>query len=229
MQIEQRFFRDRRLLIMKMFRVYKFVFLLIFGIQISGVAQETPLSKDSTVLVPPSKKIKDKKQRVVIPKRSLKLSLIFPGAGQIYNGRWWKAPLVYGALGGVIYAIDYNTGQYQRLRDALVLKRANETHEFSGTSIDNINSLQSLRDGFDKNRQLSYIGLVVVYALQAIEAFVDGHLQNFDTDEDISFRVKPILDFDPHLTTPVYGLGISVPIGKQKSTPRSIHPHFTSP
>ena len=140
-----------------------------------------------------------------------------------------ESPLVYGAIGGVVYSIDYNTRQYKRLRDALVLKRMDEEHEFTGTSIDNVRSLQNLRDSFDKNRQLSYIGLVVVYALQAIEAFVDGHLQNFDTDEDISFKVRPTFEIQTDLGAPVYGLGLQIPLNKSKKTGLQPHPNFVMP
>jgi hypothetical protein len=48
----------------------------------------------------------------------------------------------------------------------------------------------------DKNTQTSYIGVVVVYGIVAIEAFVDAHLQNFDISDDLSIKVKmPGLQF----------------------------------
>ncbi len=184
---------------------------------------------DSLYLLQDTIATKTKEKRAVIPKKSLKLSLIFPGTGQIYNGRWWKAPLVYGAVGGVIYAIDYNTRQYKRLQEALILKQQDEEHEFSGTSIDNVTSLRNIRDSFDKNRQLSYIGFVIVYALQAIEAFVDAHLQNFDTEEDIGFKIRPTFEIQPDLGAPVYGLGIQIPL--HRSSPKGLNalPNFVSP
>ncbi len=160
-------------------------------------------------------KKKKRKERVIVPKKALILSLAIPGAGQLYNGRWWKLPFVYGGVGGVVFAIDYNTRQFRRLRDALTAFRANEDHEFSGTGIDNESSLRNLRDQFDKNRQLSYIGLVAVHALQAVEAYVDAHLQNFDTDEDISVRFRPEFDVSP-FGQPSLGVGAVIPIGLGK-------------
>ena len=41
--------------------------------------------------------------RLTRPGKAALLATILPGAGQIYNHRWWKLPLVYGALGGVVY------------------------------------------------------------------------------------------------------------------------------
>lgn len=160
-----------------------------------------------------SVEVEKKVRREINPKRSIYYSLALPGLGQVYNGRWWKVPFVYGAIGGVVFAIDYNTRQYKRLNTALNLKRNNEEHEFTGTSIDNVRSLQSIRDGFDKNRQLSYIGLVAVYALQAVEAFVDGHLQNFDISDDLSLKIKPTFEQNNALGQSIIGIGVQIPIG----------------
>ncbi len=132
-----------------------------------------------------------------VPKKSLVLSLALPGAGQVYNGRIWKVPLVYGAIGGMVYVIDFNQSRYKRLKTALDLKRQNLEHEFTGTSIDSERTLLALRDSYDKNRQMSYFGLFVVYALQAVEAFVDAHLLGFEINEELSLQVAPQLQFDP--------------------------------
>ncbi|MBV6427498.1 MAG: hypothetical protein KIPDCIKN_02018 [Haliscomenobacter sp.] len=143
------------------------------------------------------------------PKTALKLSLIFPGAGQLYNGKWWKAPLVYGALGGMIYTIDFNQSRYRRLQTALELQLENQPHEFS----DRINSpdaLRSLRDQYDKATQLSYIGTFAVYVVIGVEAFVDAHLQNFDVSEDLSLRVKPVLILPTPTQSPAAGIGLSL-------------------
>ncbi|MBK8653433.1 MAG: hypothetical protein IPN20_05995 [Haliscomenobacter sp.] len=143
------------------------------------------------------------------PKTALKLSLIFPGAGQLYNGKWWKAPLVYGALGGMIYTIDFNQSRYQRLQTALELQLENQPHEFSDR-ITSPDALRSLRDQYDKATQLSYIGTFAVYVVIGVEAFVDAHLQNFDVSEDLSLRVKPVLILPTPTQSPAAGIGLSL-------------------
>lgn len=163
--------------------------------------------------------VKEKK-KYPIPKKAAFLSLALPGAGQIYNKRWWKLPLVYGALGGVIYAIDYNTGLYNRFRVALNSERAGEEHEFTGFAIGTEQALLNKRNEFDKNRQLAYVGLVAVYALTAVEAFVDAHLKNFDIDEDLGFKIEPQFETVPLLGQPLMGMGLSIPIAPKKPTPQ---------
>ncbi len=152
------------------------------------------------------------------PKKAAILSLAIPGGGQIYNKRWWKLPLVYGAVVGMGFTIDYQQRNFRRLRDALELKRDSLPHEFSGTSIDNVRALRSLRDEFDKNTQLAYVGMFLVYTLQTLEAYVDAHLKGFDVNDDIGMELKPKLDLNG-LGAPTIGLGVTVPLNRRRPPP----------
>lgn len=148
------------------------------------------------------------------PKKAVLLSLMLPGTGQLYNKSYWKMPLVYGALGGMILVVDFNQTRYRRFRDALNLKRQDMEHEFTNTQLDDANTLRNLRDTYDKRTQTSYIFTVIVYGLQAMEAFVDAHLKGFDVDDDLSIRIKPT--FEPTLLpdgfAPGMGIGIAIPL-----------------
>ncbi len=121
------------------------------------------------------------------PKQAATLSLIIPGAGQLYNKRWWKVPLVYGALGGMVYSIRYNAEQYRRFRDAYIQALQGQPHEFTPFNLSD-QAIKRYRDQFDKRRQLSWIGLVAVHLLQAADAFVDAHLMHFDVSDELSVR-----------------------------------------
>lgn len=144
------------------------------------------------------------------PKKAAIMSLVVPGAGQVYNkGIWYvKVPVIYGALGGIVYLIDFNQSRYRRFRDAYRLKLQDEPHEFTGTRLDNTNTLRVLRDNYDKNTQLSYVGLVAVYALQSVEAFVNAHLNSFDINDDLSLQLQP--NFDTDLITGQSAIGVGV-------------------
>lgn len=157
--------------------------------------------------------VKVKSKFIPKPNRTLMWSLL-PAGGQIYNRRWWKVPLVYGAFVGLGLAIDYNQNLYRDLRDAYLLALNDEPHQFSGTTIDSPNALRNLRDSFDKNTQTAYVGLVLLYALQSMEAYVDSHLRSFDVDDDLSFKIKPSVDVNGLTGQPVMGIGISIPIGR---------------
>lgn len=146
-----------------------------------------------------------------VPKRALMWAII-PSGGQVYNRRWWKVPLVIGGFYGLYRVIDYNTDLYQRMKTAYLLKLDDQPHEFSGTGIDNVTTLRNLRDRFDKNTQMSYVFLLVGYALQGVEAYVDAHLRQFDISDDLSLRLKPTIDLLPISGDPVLGVGIVIPL-----------------
>ena len=141
------------------------------------------------------------------PNKALYMALAIPGAGQIYNKRWWKLPLVYGAYTGLILAVDFNTKNYRLYRDAYIAELNDEPHPFSNTSLD-ADDLRTIRDGYDKNKQLSYIGIFALHLVQAAEAFVDCHLKTFDVSDDLSIQVNPSIEPTP-FSGPVTGVGIS--------------------
>lgn len=125
------------------------------------------------------------------PKKALLLSVI-PGGGQAYNKRWWKMPLVYGALGGMVYLIDFNSTEYLYFKRAYRRKARGLPHDLTGRGgLDSAPVLKRYRDDADRNTQLSYIGFFAVYAMAGIEAFVDAHLVSFDVSDDLSIQLRP--------------------------------------
>lgn len=127
------------------------------------------------------------------PRTSFILSMAIPGSGQIYNGKWWKVPFVYGAIGGLGILVNNNSRRYILYRTAFKRKQRDLPHFFSSVPrLDNADYLKSERDKYDKNRQLSYVGLVVVWLINGVEAFTDAHLMNFDVSDDLSVRLKPV-------------------------------------
>lgn len=143
------------------------------------------------------------------PNKALYLSAAVPGGGQIYNRRWWKAPLVWGADAWLIYASQFNRRQYKRYRDAYIAELEDMEHEFSNTGL-NANDLKRIRDQYDKRKQLSYIGIFGVHLIQAAEAFVDCHLKTFDVSDDLSFKFKPSVQPQANSGGPVLGFGVAL-------------------
>src|SRR5690606_33128321 len=58
------------------------------------------------------------KPRIKTPRGATIRSAIIPGWGQAYNNRYWKIPIVYGALGTTAAVFSYNLRYYKKIRFA---------------------------------------------------------------------------------------------------------------
>ncbi|MDX1913795.1 MAG: DUF5683 domain-containing protein [Saprospiraceae bacterium] len=145
------------------------------------------------------------------PRTAAFLSMALPGAGQAYNKKWWKIPVVWGALGGVGYFTFKTQGTYRELRDSYKLlvdgdPNTNPT-EAPYNTLD-ATLTKSYRDQFRGYTEKWYIALGVTYLLTVTDAFVDAHLTRFDVDDNLSLRLRPALDAAPGM--PAFGLGVSL-------------------
>lgn len=123
------------------------------------------------------------------PKKAAYMALI-PGLGQAYNRKYWKIPIVYGALATTTYFIvDYNK-QYQKFRTAYTLRMdtisANDTEPLYLTE-----SLLAEKNKYWKKRDLMVIVTAGVYLLNIIDAVVDAHLYTFDLNDNLAMQIKP--------------------------------------
>ncbi len=125
------------------------------------------------------------------PRRATLYSAILPGAGQIYNRKYWKAPIVWGGLGLSIYFIQNNTKQYERYRDGYVALIDGDPATVSEFEGGNAQSVRDVADTYHKWRDQSYLALVGVYILNVVDASVDAHFVRFDVGEDLSLNVAP--------------------------------------
>jgi len=137
------------------------------------------------------------------PGKAALYSLILPGAGQAYNKRYWKVPIVWGVMGGVGYIMYDNIQIYKdykfRYEQALI----------NGSDPDNeytTEQLRLLRNQSNKNRQLTIFLFAFAWMANSIEAYTDAHLMEFDIDEDLSIEILPP-GYD--LNTGSLGMGIS--------------------
>lgn len=126
------------------------------------------------------------------PKKAFYLSLVVPGAGQIYNKRYWKLPFAYAIIGGAGYGVIFNTREYRKFRTAYE-NRVNEIPDDYIGIINSLDKLKAISDSYRSSMELSYIFLIGGYLFIATEALVDAHLKTFDISEDLSLRVRPVL------------------------------------
>ncbi len=154
------------------------------------------------------------------PSKAAFYSAIFPGLGQIYNKRYWKVPIVIGAIGTGIYVYSFNNTEYNRARDAFKRRRAGFTDdEFYDLNNDNAvgaepdisdEALQDAQESSQRDRDLSLLITIALYVLNIVDANVDAHLKQFNVDENLSLDFKPFLDVDPLSNRPNYGLALVV-------------------
>lgn len=137
-------------------------------------------------------------------KRAMWLAIVIPGAGQIYNRKFWKLPIVYGGFLGCLYAIRWNNQMYHDYSQAYmdIMDDDPNTQSYNqflhlGNTItpENSERYQDLfrrrKDFYRRYRDLSIFILVGVYALSVIDAYVDASLSEFDISKDLSLRIQP--------------------------------------
>ncbi len=132
------------------------------------------------------------------PSKAAFYSAIFPGGGQIYNKKYWKAPIVWGAMGTSIYLYLDNNKEYDRYRTAFKIREAGLQDEFTngdGSLIISRNGLISAQKTLKSNRDLALLTTVVFYVLQIVEASVNAHLLQFNTNDNLTF--SPVMIYNP--------------------------------
>jgi Family of unknown function (DUF5683) len=127
-------------------------------------------------------------------------SAIFPGLGQIYNKKYWKLPIVWGAMGVATGVFVFNFGNYKDTRFAYKVKynmRVLKTDSalYSKIRVDlkplSEESLRFYRNQFRRDIDYSAVFFLVMWGLNVVDATVDAHLKSFDVSPDLSFKIKP--------------------------------------
>lgn len=131
------------------------------------------------------------------PKKAMIRSAIIPGWGQWYNKKYWKIPIIYGALGISTYVFFFNLKTYRELRDA-VIYRARDTHVDSMRVAPELQHLSTQylrlnRNVFRQNIDYSVLAFLVLWGLNVVDATVDAHLKAFDVSPDIGMKLRPNL------------------------------------
>ena len=146
--------------------------------------------KDDIALADSSKVKKVKLPREydpLAPSRAAFYSAILPGLGQAYNGKYWKVPIVVGAITTGILFYDHNNKQYNRVRDAYKRRLAGFTDdEFYGRLTDD--ALRDAQQTFSRNKELSLLITFGLYALNIVDANIDAHLLQYNIDENLSLK-----------------------------------------
>lgn len=119
-----------------------------------------------------------------IPAKSTLYSALVPGLGQACNGDWWKIPIWYGGFVACGYFYHTNDIQYKRFR---YISNMDRTKPDSGY-IGNITASQAewYRDTYRRYRDYSLLAMILVYALNIIDANVFAYMADFDVSDNIA-------------------------------------------
>jgi|688.fasta_scaffold161187_4 hypothetical protein len=135
-----------------------------------------------------------KKVRSIAAKAAIR-SAILPGLGQIYNKKYWKLPLVYGALAIPVSTFKYNSDWYTKTRFAYTARVTNDTANFKNIARElqpiSTEALRTYRNSFRKNMDFSVLGLLLMWGLNVVDATVDGHLRTFNISDDLTMSIQP--------------------------------------
>ena len=139
-------------------------------------------------------------KKIHSPKVAAIRSAILPGLGQIYNKKYWKLPIVYGALGLSAGIFIFNLNNYRDTRFAYLAKYKASLQPPDSTDYFRIRSdllplsLESLkfyRDQYRRNIDYSALVFLLLWGLNVVDAAVDAHLQSFDVSPNLSLQIKP--------------------------------------
>ena len=155
--------------------------------------------------------------------RTVWLALIIPGAGQIYNRKYWKLPIIYGGFVGCAYALTWNGQMYkdysQAYQDIMSNNPNNNSYEdFLPPGVDISSRLEYYQELFRKRkdlyrrqRDLSIFAFIGVYLLSVIDAYVDAELSDFDISKDLTMTWQPTVFNDAFRNRP-QGIGVQCSI-----------------
>ena len=141
------------------------------------------------------------------PQKALLYAAILPGSGQVYNKKYWKIPIIYGALGISGSVFVFNLQNYRDLRFAYKAKyEAQPKSNSAGQTIPgdstnyfkikpelmplDMNALRTYRDEYRRNIDYSALFFILLWGLNVVDATVVAHLKSFEESPDLSFHMK---------------------------------------
>lgn len=187
------------------------ILLFLFFFATPLLAQQDSISVRTEELIVPDEDADYRPYDALAPARAAFYSAVLPGLGQAYNEKYWKIPIVYTALGVGVYFYINNDAQYDRYRNAYKRRLAGRTDdEFSDAAGNPLLSDSGLIDAqrfYQRNKEISLLVIIGMYALNIIDANVDAHLAQFNVSEDLSF--KPALNYDQFSGSTGYGITLN--------------------
>lgn len=170
----------------KLYSYFMIAVLTVF----TGYAQKVAEVKINDSIKPSSDNFKP-----LSPAKAAFYSAVLPGLGQAFNKKYWKIPIVYGALGAGVYFYHTNNDNFNRARTAYKLRINEKPDEFDGLNGNILlseDALISAQKSYKKDRDLSLLVTVGLYVLQIVEASVNAHLLQHNVDSNLTISPQII-------------------------------------
>lgn len=150
-----------------------------------------------------------KKTLKLNPTKAGLYSAVLPGLGQVYNKKYWKVPIVLGAVGAGVGIAVWNDNQYRKYREYYIAKLNGTPNEFVDTHpwLDKV-ALGNAQDRSKRQRDYAIAITGLIYILNIVDAVVDAHLYEARHDPDLTLNPAMIQD-QYGITPPKTGLSLS--------------------
>ena len=191
-----------------------FLFLFI-GVAVSSHAQDSvvavkPAAADTAVTKKDSVKPKPEHS----PRKATIRSAIIPGWGQAYNKKYWKIPIVYGALGTAAGFFIYNRKEYTDARDAYrnMMDGDPSNNNLIKPRFQPVDpeAVRQYRIAVRQYVDYSVLAFIILWGLNVVDATVDGHLKAFEVNDNLSLHINP--SYSPQ--TRQANVGLVLKLGK---------------
>ena len=142
------------------------------------------------------------------PAKAVWMAALFPGAGQIYNRKYWKLPIVYGGFLALIYGYNFNQRYFKTYQNAyrdMVTDSPNASYlqflpgrdiaakkEFATRHHDYLlKTFTRKKDTYRNWRDYCIVGMLGVYLVSIVDAYVDAALYHFDISPELDAYNSP--------------------------------------
>lgn len=110
------------------------------------------------------------------PLLSLAYSAVLPGAGQIYNAQWWKAPIIWAGMGACLYGAFLQNHRLKYTQDSI-------NNQIARGDLETASLYTAARDFYRDDRDKFYIYAALVYIANLLDAYIAAHLFDFDVTD----------------------------------------------
>lgn len=142
------------------------------------------------------------------PAKAVWLAALFPGAGQIYNRKYWKLPIVYGGFLALMYGYNFNQRYFRTYQNAyrdLITNSPNASYlqflpgrdieakkKFAKDRYDYLKkTFTRKKDTYRNWRDYCIVGMLGVYLVSIVDAYVDAALYHFDISPELDAYNSP--------------------------------------